>query len=102
MRVSANVVLELAPAESVAVAVTCTVPLAHGLPLMRPVPASIVRPNGRPVAAYRIGGLPPVAVSRMVQDWLNLQLCGPGSASCRAPGVEVGVGVGVEWEWESA
>lgn len=45
----------VAPVESVAVAVTWTVPLPQGLPVIRPEALSRVRPQGRPVAAYRTG-----------------------------------------------
>ncbi len=68
VRVSAKVVPAPAPVASVAVAVTWTVPPPQGLPVIRPEALSRVRPQGRPVTAYRTGGFPPVVVSWMVQD----------------------------------
>jgi hypothetical protein len=50
---------------SVTVTVTETVPTAleAGVPVMEPVEASIVRPDGRPIALKAYGVVPPVAVT---------------------------------------
>jgi hypothetical protein len=50
---------------SVTVTVTDTVPTAleAGVPVMAPVEALIVRPDGRPIALKAYGVVPPVAVT---------------------------------------
>jgi hypothetical protein len=50
------------PTEFVALIVTTDIPALVGVPLITPVAGLIVRPAGRPVAAYIVGLLLPVIV----------------------------------------
>ena len=63
LTVRLNVLLLVADTPSVAVIVTENIPELLGLPVTTPVEGAILKPLGNPVALYKYGVEPPLAVT---------------------------------------